>query len=246
METNTWNTPTYFVQTPVQPGRCLEQGWALIRDRYWLFLGITVVGMLIGSALPLVLMGPMMCGIYLCYFRKIRGEEIPFETLFRGFDHFVEALIATLVIMGASFLVIFPTIMAGIGIMFFGIFNLTQSQSESGGLLMAGSFLLFFFLIFAVSLAVGVVFLFAYPLIVDRGLSGWEAVKTSARAIWANLGGMLGLVLLQSLLSLAGLCFCYVGAFLVMPVVVGATVTAYRKIFPVLPAGASDPLPNQG
>ena len=50
----------------VKPVECLKEGWALIKDQYWLFLGITVVGMLIGKAVPIVLLGPMMAGIFLC------------------------------------------------------------------------------------------------------------------------------------------------------------------------------------
>lgn len=235
------NPSTEFARVKVRPGQCLEQGWALVRDQYWLFLGIALVGMLIGGAFPLLLMGPMMCGIYLCYLRKMRGEPVPFETLFQGFDHFVQSLVATLVTMGASFLVIFPVVMIGIGLIFFGVFSMAEMQDASGCLLLGGSVVLFYLLIFAVALIIGTVFLFAYPLIVDRGLGGWEAVTTSARAVWANLGGVLGLVLLQSLLSLAGVMACYVGVFFVMPVVIGATAVAYRKIFPAPPAAESAP-----
>ena len=232
-----------FVRVRVRPGQCLEQGWALIRDQYWLFLGIALVGMLIGGAFPLLLMGPMMCGIYLCYLQKMRGEPVPFETLFRGFDHFVPSLVATLVTMGASFLVIFPVVLVGIGLIFFGVFSMAEMQDASGCLLLGGSIVLFYLLIFTVALIVGTVFLFAYPLIVDRGLGGWEAVTTSARAVWANLGGVLGLVLLQSLLSLAGVLACYVGVFFVMPVIVGATIVAYRKVFPAPPPAAAPAAP---
>ena len=245
MEQEIRNPTAEFVRVPVRPGQCLEQGWSLIRDQYWLFLGIALVGMLIGGAFPLLLMGPMMCGIYLCFLQKMRGEPVAFETLFRGFDHFVQSLIATLVTMGASFLVIFPVVMIGIALIFLGVFSMAELQDASGCLLLGGSIALFYLLIFGVALIVGTVFLFAYPLIADRGLGGWEAVTTSARAVWANFGGVLGLVLLQSLLSLAGVMACYVGVFLVMPVVLGATATAYQKIFPTPAAAQSVPPPVQ-
>ena len=34
----------------VAPFECLKEGWAAIKDRYWLFLGLALVAMLIGGA----------------------------------------------------------------------------------------------------------------------------------------------------------------------------------------------------
>ena len=50
--------------------------------------------MLIGGAVPVVLIGPMMCGLYLCLFAKMRGEPVEFGMLFKGFDYFVQGLVA--------------------------------------------------------------------------------------------------------------------------------------------------------
>src|SRR5437899_7283622 len=73
---------------------CLNAGWAAIKDRYWLFVGITLVATLLGGAVPIVLIGPMMCGLYMCLLAKMRGEPIEFGLLFKGFDYFVPALVA--------------------------------------------------------------------------------------------------------------------------------------------------------
>src|SRR5258708_2321422 len=81
----------------IQPVECLKEGWALIKDQYWLFLGIVFVGVCIGGAVPIVLIGPMMVGIYICFFRRMRGEPIDFGILFKGFDHFAQSLIAALI-----------------------------------------------------------------------------------------------------------------------------------------------------
>ncbi|HUS09425.1 MAG TPA: hypothetical protein VMZ30_03080, partial [Pyrinomonadaceae bacterium] len=55
-----------FNRNAVQPIECIKSGWDLIKSQYWLFVGMTVVGVIIGSVVPLgILMGPMMCGIYL-------------------------------------------------------------------------------------------------------------------------------------------------------------------------------------
>ena len=44
--------PTEFNRGVISPMECIKEGWALIKDQYWLFFGITLVGMLIGGAVP--------------------------------------------------------------------------------------------------------------------------------------------------------------------------------------------------
>src|SRR5258705_1275646 len=79
----------------IQPVECIKEGWALIKDQYWLFLGLTIVTMIIGGAVPIVLMGPMMVGLFLCLFEKMARRPVEFGLLFKGFDHFVPGLVVT-------------------------------------------------------------------------------------------------------------------------------------------------------
>src|SRR5262245_14691228 len=87
-----------FKRNAVEPMTCLKEGWNLIKDQYWLFVGMTFVGILIAGAVPFgILMGPMMCGIYMSFFMTRLGHPIEFGTLFKGFDHFGQSVIATLI-----------------------------------------------------------------------------------------------------------------------------------------------------
>src|SRR4051812_8000247 len=82
----------------IRPLECFKSGWNSIRGQYWLFLGITLIGIILGSVVPLaIIMGPMMCGIYLCLLTRMRGGEVKFDMLFRGFDYFAPSLIVTLI-----------------------------------------------------------------------------------------------------------------------------------------------------
>ena len=55
-----------------------------MKDQYWLFVGMCFIGVLIGGAVPLgILLGPMMCGLYLTFFKTRRGEPIEFGTMFQ-------------------------------------------------------------------------------------------------------------------------------------------------------------------
>ncbi len=90
-----------FRRVAIEPVECLRESWRRLREQYWLFLGVTAVGVLLGSFVPFgIIMGAMMCGVYLCYLQMWRGAQVRFETLFRGFDYFTDSLIASLILMG--------------------------------------------------------------------------------------------------------------------------------------------------
>jgi uncharacterized membrane protein len=226
-----------FNRGAIRPVECLKAGWELIKADYWLFLGISVVGILVGSAVPLgILLGPMMCGIYLCFLTRMRGERIEFGLLFKGFDHFGDSVIATLIQVVPMIVLIIPLYI----VFFIGMSTLAPERRSGSRTVNDPSAMLTFLIVMGVVflivmllvMALSALFVFSYPLIVDRRLSGVNAVKTSARAILANLGGALGLLFLNVLLGIVGLLFCYIGAFFVMPVGLAAWAVAYRKVFP--------------
>src|SRR5207244_6278799 len=99
-----------FRRNAVEPMECIKAGWNLIRNQYWLFVGMTAVGVMIGSVVPLgLLMGPMMCGLYLALLQTRRGQPIEFGILFKGFDCFVDSVIATLLHMIPIVVVFVPS-----------------------------------------------------------------------------------------------------------------------------------------
>lgn len=227
--------PIEYQRTAIRPVDCLMASKDLLGDKYWLFFGITVVGVLIASAVPLgILMGPMMCGIYYCYFRRMRGESVEFGMLFRGFDYFLESLLATLILLGVSLVLTLP-----LSCLFVAGFMGLAAASDHGGhpgeppiLAMFGMMGVFYIAMLVVSVVAMVFFAFAYPLIVERGLKAWPAVCTSCRAAWANFGGMLGLMCLLMLISVVASLCCYAPALLFMPFYMGTLALAYRKVFP--------------
>jgi uncharacterized membrane protein len=216
----------------IEPIECFRESWRRIAGEYWLFLGITTVGLIGGALGPLgVLLGPMQCGIYLCYLGKWRGEPVRFETLFRGFDYFVESLIAALVLMGVGLVIVIPCVFAGFvgALMLIGL-GAANRQPAYVSLAVVLGIVGYMLLILLASL-IGSFLTFTFLLIVDRKLTAIEAVKRSAEAVWRNFGGMLALSLLGVASSLVGMCFCYVGALFVAPITFGAIVAAYQRIF---------------
>lgn len=223
-----------FARADISPVAYLGEAWARVKDQYWLFLGITAVGMLLGSMAPLgLLLGPMMCGIYLCYRQQAKGLPIAFDMLFKGFDHFGEAFIASLLMLAASLVLILPMIAAVFVAMLMGVVGGIAGHGAEGGAAFLGCFLfaaVFLFVLLGSAL-IGVFFTFTYPLIMDRGLPGMEAVKLSFRAARANLGGLLLLALVNALLTFAGLLCCYVGALFILPLTFGTHWICYERVF---------------
>jgi uncharacterized membrane protein len=233
-----------FNRKAVRPIECLKAGLELVKSQYWLFLGIIAVGMIIASIVPLgILLGPMMCGIYMALFKQRRGQLVEFGDLFKGFDYFKDSLIASLLHVIPAFVIIIPTYI------FFYI-SLIAMIGASGGqpdpavvLGFLGFWVIVFVIVVVVMILISVVFTFAYPLIVDRGLSGMDAVKLSAKAAMGNYLGLLGLMLLTSFLGLVGAVFCYVGAFLIAPITFGALATAYEQVFGLRAVEPNNPPP---
>lgn len=232
----------YFKRNAVEPVKCLKEGWNLVKDQYWLFVGMCLVGMLIGGAVPLgILLGPMMCGIYYTFFQTRRGRPIEFGNLFKGFDYFGQSLIATLIHVVPIVIIVVPAYIA-----FYVGFILTMlQQQQSGepnpGLLFGflGVFMIFWLVVIVAIILVSIGFTFVYPLIVDRGFSGIDSVKLSFRAAMANFWRLLGLTLLTALLGFVGVLLCFVGILLVYPIAFAALAVAYEQVF-----GLGEPISN--
>jgi hypothetical protein len=224
-----------FNRRAVRPVECLREGWQLIKDDYWLFLGICLVGALIGHLVPMgILAGPMMCGINICLLRRMSGRPVKFDMLFRGFDHFLPSLLVGIVPIAVT-LVLLP---------FFYLAIIAPAlvflpNAQNGGQPDALTIVLFLGLQFLISclfslviLFVQMLVMFACPLIVEYDLPAMEALRTSARAALANVFGLFGLMLINTLIGMVGLLACYVGAIFVLPLTYAAFAVAYRQVFP--------------
>jgi uncharacterized membrane protein len=221
-----------YRRNAVEPVQCIKAGWELVKNQYWLFVGMCLVGMMIGSAVPLgLLLGPMMCGLFLTFFKRRRGELIEFGTLFKGFDYFGPSLIATLLHIVPILVIIIPSY-------FFFYLGLIVSMAAQGNepnpaamLGVFGMFGLFWVVMIFVVIIISIGFTFAYPLIVDRRLQGFDAVKLSFKAAMANFWRLLAMIILTSFMGIAGLLLCYIGMFLVLPISYAAIASAYEQVF---------------
>ncbi len=216
----------------VDPVECIRRGWQIVKPNYWLFVGMVFISMLIGSAVPLgILLGPMMCGLYLTLFASRRREPIEFGMLFRGFEYFAPALIAALLHVIPIIIIIVPLYLFMYLSMFVTIAVQGDDPSPVGFLAVMGTFAVILIVIFVVITVLSVGFVFAYPLIVDKKLQGFDAVKVSFKGALGNFWRLLAMMLLTSLLGVLGVAVCYVGVFLAFPITYGAIAAAYEQVY---------------
>jgi uncharacterized membrane protein len=72
---------------------------------------------------------------------------------------------------------------------------------------------------------------YAPLLVVDRGTGAWEAYKTSMRAVNAQLGAHLVLLVVLGLLNFVGLLPLGFGLLMTLPLTIVAVGLAYGRIF---------------
>ncbi len=233
-------TTPEFKRNAVDPIECLRAGWDLVRPQYWVFVGMSAVGLIIGSVVPFgILLGPMMCGIYLALFQSRRSQPIEFNLLFKGFDFFGDSIVATLLHMIPILVVFVPSYIAFYVGMLVMMPQPGSDANPSAFLAFLGIVMVFWIVLIVVLIILSVGFTFAYPLIVDRKMTGLNAVKLSFKAARANFWRLLGLMLLSGALNFIGVLLCYVGVFFVLPVNFAAIAMSYEQVF-----GLSEFQPN--
>lgn len=227
------------VSGAISAGDCVSGAWNLVTRRFWLYIGLGLITILLISCVPIVnffLIGPILGGFYYLVLRDMRDEPVDFGMLFKGFDKFVPLMVVGLIQAAPSivftiiqYTVDLARIAAGVG----SGGDVFQFQSGSGvlaGLSMAVvlvGVVLFFF-----GIAWHLAFMFAIPLVLEHGLDIGDALLTSLKAAGSNVGGLILLLILQILISILGVMALCVGIFVAIPVLYAANAFAYRMVFP--------------
>jgi hypothetical protein len=247
-----------FNRGAINASDCIGSGWNLVKQNYGLFLGISLVALLLVACVPCVnvfIAGPITCGVYYCFLKEMRGEPTALGEMFKGFDNFVPTMVVGIIaaipeIIGQG--VRLSANLADLGIKSAGsgssgdFFQLGGEQQT----ILAGGLLVFIIVVgtalFLASIALRISLYFALPLIMEHKLGAVDAMKLSARAAWANIGGIILLSILEFLVALGGVLMLCVGIFLVMPIIYAANAFAYRQVFPYNGQNfqTAPPLPN--
>ena len=221
-----------FTTGQIHPIKCAKEAWRLIKQDYWLFFAISVIGAMIGGISMYVLIGAMVCGIFHAYLKVIDGRgRASIDDLWAGFKFFWPSLLVTILIVAPIvvwMVVLFTTI-------YLPIITSAIMGSKADESALLGTFLVGFvvdIIVALVMICIHTLLIFCFPLIVDRGISSWDSIKLSARAVRKNIVGIGGLIGLNFVMALAGEAAFCVGIYLMIPIITATNVVAYRKVFP--------------
>jgi len=91
----TW-TPPSGVHS--ETGRWIGAGWELIKNDIGMYVLLAIAFTVLNSVVPLILQGPLVIGFHIFTMKKLVGRPAEFADLFNGFNFFVPALVATVMI----------------------------------------------------------------------------------------------------------------------------------------------------
>ena len=234
-----------FQRGAIDAGGCISTAWEMLKSNYGLYLGIAIIALIMTGCIPclnIFLIGPIIGGIAFVVLRDMRREPVEFGMMFQGFQKFVPLMVIGLL------QAIPGMIMQGIQITFrFAELGMRGSRNgdfdyfQSSGVNALGAGVLLLIALVGIAFAIfGVVwwacFFFAIPLAMEHDLGPMDAIKLSARAAMANIGGLIVLLILTVLIMIGGMLLLCLGMFLVsIPLIYIANVIAYRQVFPSMP-----------
>jgi hypothetical protein len=182
--------------------------------------------------------GPLFGGIYYIYIQRMRGRPAAVGDVFIGFKKMFPQLFL------GNFVV---TFLIGLCLMPFSLAYATKVEPITEKLQHASPAdiqnvmpqlwpaffgtlpILIICMIPATYLMVN--WQFVGPLIIDKQMEFWPAMKASWKKVHQHWWPVLGFVVVIGLLNIAGVCACCVGVLFTAPISIAATMYAYETIF---------------
>lgn len=204
--------------------RCVRRGWALVRNHFWPLVGMS-------AFVTVALAGVSSWGFAIGNQHSTGGTSL-LGTLLAG------------PLLGGLFLYFLKKIRgeaATLETAFTG-FRQPLPHLVVAALLLVLLTVLGFVCLILPGIYLLVAWKFTYPLIVDKGLDFWTAMRVSRKIITKHWWKFFGLVIVCALINLAGLLALIIGIFVTSPITIATLLYAYEdvvgqvKISPVRPA----------
>lgn len=229
----------------VDIGALLARGWEVFKADPGLIIGASVLTYVcfmaanfmpfIGGLVSMVVSGPLFGGYWLFLVRRVRGQDADLNVAFSGFTRQFGQLVLTSVVGGVlSTLCLLP----GIVLLFGGAFAASvflggggegEVEFAQGALAMAGGVAMFLGVLAYTYLAVA--WMFALPLVSDKGYGFWPAMNLSRRVVNRHFWMLLLLLIAGGLIMLAGMLALCLGVLVTGPLMMLVWAGQYDRIF---------------
>jgi len=188
-------------------GKTLTAAFNLYKENITTLLLATLLGGIISMFTLGILGGPMMAGLALINLALIdKSQPKPdIGMIFKGFNHFVPALVFFILYMAALF----------IGNIILGLIPLL-------GMILPTLY----------GMALSTFTMFTILNIVDRKMDAIPAIQASVETIKTNFWIFLGLNIVAAVISSLGAFACLVGVIVTAPMYMTTVTLAYREVFP--------------
>jgi hypothetical protein len=186
-----------------------------------------------------LVIGPALGGLFHVYLSLIRGRAATAGDLMTGFKSFQDLFLANLITMLIMTACTFPYLLAMANKLGPVLEKLQQQRSTPPDLheLFSGMISSYTepFPLFLIGLIPAMYFSvslqFATPLIIDRKIGVWSAFATSWKIVHKHWFQIFGLVVVVSIVKIAGGLLCCVGMLVTAPIAILAVCYAYEDIF---------------
>jgi hypothetical protein len=236
-------------------GGCFSRSYELLKSQFGVvfvavLLFAAVEGAIAGlSAIPLigplfslanmVVAGPLLGGLFYVFILAIRQEPTSAGDVFAGFRRqfmhlflgkFISGMLAGLCMLPFVIFLVFMIVRMALAIQGHGEPSPEEVRLFLLTLIPVGLPLFLVCLVPMIYLQVR--WIFTLPLIIDRQMEFWPAMKLSWKMVGKHWWQVFGLLVVAGLLNLVGLAACCVGAMFTAPISYGAMMYAYETIFP--------------
>jgi len=195
-------------------------------------MAIGMVPFGIGGLLSLFLTGPLMAGLWFFYVKQVRGQPAGISDAFSGFgpkfwQYFLTKLIPTLVIIAVvvCIAVIVVLIMLAGG----GFANGRRPTNFSASLIIPLTFA--GLVAMAVIVYFMVCWIFALPLVADKGLEFWPALQLSRKMVMKHWWMTFLLTFVAWLITMCGFLALCVGVIATGPIALASLTSHYEAVF---------------
>jgi hypothetical protein len=228
----------------VDVGESISRGWETFKATAGLTIGASLLVYLAMMAinfipylsiiLALIFTGPLMGGLWVFYIKNVRNQQAELADAFSGFGPRFWQLALTQLIPGLisfGFMALFGIVAALTLPALASSRRLGASNSAEhfAGMLVPFAIVLGVFALVMIYLTT--CWVFALPLVGDKGLKFWPALELSRRVVNKHWWMTFWLLFVCGILGAVGIIGCFVGILFTAPIAFSALASHYEKVF---------------